>query len=61
MRPATRGGLPVGDPDPTRTAAIILLRQKGFPPQVLDALRAMSFKGSEDFSIQDFIDEARRS
>ena len=47
------------DPFPARAAAIVLLREKGFPPGVLEALRLMAFKGAEDFSIQDFIDKGR--
>jgi len=47
------------DPYPNRTAAVILLRQKGYPEGVLDALRSMSFKGAEDFGILDFVQKGK--
>jgi len=43
------------DPIANRAAATILLRQKGYPESVLEALRTMSFKGAEDFTILDFV------
>ena len=61
LRASLAGGAPrnVVDSDPNRAAAIVLLRSKGYPEEVLEALRLMSFKGAEDFTIQDFVKKAK--
>ena len=47
------------DATPNRAAAIVLLRSKGYPEEVLEALRMISFKGAEDFTVQDYVTKAK--